>query len=160
MGSAAFVGAVELGYSFGISGFTRFALPAVLVSLPLCLTFATRIRRTKLYTLPDIFDERFGKPTGILPAILQAFIYSVPTLALQIVAIGYLFQALFEMSLWVSLVVSWAIISGYTLLGGLPSVILTGIYSLIFVGRERQREAAIETSGQESVPSPERENPI
>ena len=133
-GSAAFVGAVGLGYSFGISGFTRLALPGALVSLVLCLVFATRIRRTKLYTLPDIFDERFGKPTGILPAILQAFIYAVPTLALQIVAMGFLFQTLFGMSLWISLVVSWVIISGYTLLGGLPSVILTdSIQSIVLL---------------------------
>lgn len=133
-GSAAFVGAVGLGYSFGISGFTRFALPAALVSMLLCLVFATRIRRTKLYTLPDIFDERFGKPTGILPAILQAFIYSVPTLALQIVAMGFLFQTLFGMSLWISLLVSWGIISGYTMLGGLPSVIITdSIQSLVLL---------------------------
>lgn len=133
-GSAAFVGSVGLGYSFGVSGFTRFTLPAVFVSLVLCLVFAARIRRTKLYTLPDIFDERFGKPTGILPAILQAFIYAVPTLALQIVAMGFLFQTLFEMPLWISLVVSWAIISGYTLLGGLPSVILTdSIQSIVLV---------------------------
>lgn len=133
-GSAAFVGAVGLGYDFGISGFTRFALPAVFVSLLLCLVFASRIRRTKLYTLPDVFDERFGRPTGILPAILQAFIYSVPTLALQIVAMGYLFQTLFEIPLWISLVISWAIISGYTLLGGLPSVILTdSIQSIVLL---------------------------
>lgn len=133
-GSAAFVGAVGLGYSFGISGFTRFALPGVLVSLLLCLVFANRIRRTKLYTLPDIFDERFGKPTGILPAILQAFIYSVPTLALQVVAMGFLFQTLFDMPLWVSLIVSWVIITGYTLLGGLPSVILTdSIQSIVLL---------------------------
>ena len=133
-GSAAFVGAVGLGYSFGVSGFVRLALPAALVSMLLCLIFATRIRRTKLYTLPDIFDERFGKPTGILPAILQAFIYSVPTLALQIVAMGFLFQTLFGMSLWVSLLVSWAIISGYTMLGGLPSVILTdAIQSIVLL---------------------------
>lgn len=133
-GSAAFVGSVGLGYSFGISGFTRFTLAAVLVSILLCLIFATRIRRTKLYTLPDVFDERFGKPTGILPAILQAFIYSVPTLALQIVAMGYLFQTLFEIPLGISLVISWAIISGYTLLGGLPSVILTdSIQSIVLL---------------------------
>lgn len=133
-GSAAFVGTVGLGYSFGVSGFTRFALPAVFVSLVLCLVFASRIRRTKLYTLPDVFDERFGKPTGILPAILQAFIYAVPTLALQIVAMGFLFQTLFGIQLWVSLVVSWAIISGYTLLGGLPSVILTdSIQSIVLL---------------------------
>lgn len=86
------------------------------------------------YTLPDVFDERFGKPTGILPAILQAFIYAVPTLALQIVAMGFLFQTLFGIQLWVSLVVSWAIISGYTLLGGLPSVILTdSIQSIVLL---------------------------
>lgn len=124
-GSAAFIGGVGLGYEFGISGFTRFGLPAIIFSLLLCLAFAARLRQTKLYTLPDLFDERFGKPTGLLPAILSAFIYSAPTLALQIVAMGFLFHTLFGMELWIALVLSWAIIYGYTMLGGLPSVILT-----------------------------------
>lgn len=133
-GSAAFIGAVGLGYTFGISGFTRFALPAVLVSILLCLIFAPLIRRTKLYTLPDLFDERFGKPAGFIPALLSAFIYSVPTLALQIVAMGYLFNTLFNIPLWGALVLSWAIIYGYTMLGGLPSVIITdSIQSIVLL---------------------------
>lgn len=136
VGASAFIGGVGLGYESGISGFTKFGLPAVLVSLLLCVLFAARLRRTKLYTLPDLFDERFGKPAGLLPAVLSAFIYSAPTLALQFVAMGILFQTLFGIPLWLSLVLSWALIYGYTMLGGLPSVIATdAIQSVIlFVG--------------------------
>lgn len=136
VGSAAFVGGVGLGYEFGISGFTRFGLPATLFSLLLCVAFASRLRRTQLYTLPDLFDERFGRPAGLLPALLSAFVYSVPTLALQFVAMGFLFNVLFGIPLWAALVISWAIIYGYTLLGGLPSVIVTDTIQsvVLFVG--------------------------
>lgn len=136
VGSAAFVGGVGLGYEFGVSGFLRLALPAATVSLLLCVLFAARLRRTKLYTLPDLFDERFGRPTGLLPALLSAFIYAVPTLALQYVAMGFLFSTLFGLPLWGALIASWALIYGYTLLGGLPSVIVTDTIQsgILFVG--------------------------
>ena len=136
VGAAAFIGGVGLGYQYGISGFTRFTLPAVLVSLLLCVLFASRIRRTKLFTLPDIFDERFGRPAGLVPAILSAFIYSVPTLALQLVAMGVLFMTVFSIPLWLSLIIAWLLIYGYTMLGGLPSVIITDTIQsvVLFVG--------------------------
>lgn len=136
VGAAAFIGGVGLGYEFGISGFTRFTLPAVFVSLLLCVAFAARIRRAKLYTLPDLFDERFGRPAGLVPALLSAFIYSVPTLALQFVAMGVLFQTVFGIPLWLSLIIAWLLIYGYTMLGGLPSVIVTDTIQsvILFVG--------------------------
>jgi Na+/proline symporter len=98
--------------------------------------FAARIRRAKLYTLPDLFDERFGRPAGLVPAILSAFIYAVPTLALQFVAMGVLFQTVFGIPLWLSLIIAWLLIYGYTMLGGLPSVIVTDTIQsvILFVG--------------------------
>lgn len=124
-GASVFIGTVGLGYEFGISGWTRFGLPAALFSLLLILLFAARLRRLQLYTIPDLFDERFGKPAGIVPALLSVGLYAAPVTAMQLVALGLLFQVLFGMALGWALLLSWFIIYGYTMLGGLRSVIVT-----------------------------------
>lgn len=124
-GASVFIGSVGLGYEFGLSGYTRFGLPAMVFSLLLVFLFAKVLRRTKLYTVPDVFEERFGKPAGVLPAVLSAGLYAAPVTAMQIVALGALFEVLFGMPLVWGLVLGWAIIYGYTMLGGLPSVIIT-----------------------------------
>ncbi|GAA5117131.1 sodium:solute symporter family protein [Haloechinothrix salitolerans] len=124
-GASIFIGSVGLGYEFGLSGYMRFALPGAFFSLLLILLFAKKLRRTKLYTVPDIFDERFGKPAGVIPAILSVCLYAAPVTAMQIVALGALFNVLFGMPLGWGVLLGWAIVYGYTMLGGLPSVIIT-----------------------------------
>lgn len=124
-GASIFIGSVGLGYELGLSGYVGFALPATVFSLVLALLFAKKLRRTRLYTVPDIFDERFGKPAGVLPALLSVGLYAAPVTAMQIVGLGAMFNILFGMSLGWGLLLGWAIIYGYTMLGGLPSVILT-----------------------------------
>ncbi|MQA60968.1 MAG: sodium:solute symporter family protein [Actinophytocola sp.] len=124
-GASIFIGSVGLGYEFGMSGYVRFALPATVFSLILAVLFAKKLRRTRLYTVPDIFDERLGKPAGVIPALLSAGLYAAPVTAMQIVALGAMFNILFDMPMGWGLVLAWAIIYGYTMLGGLPSVIIT-----------------------------------
>lgn len=124
-GASIFIGSVGLGYQFGLSGYVRFALPATVFSLILAVVFARKLRRTRLYTVPDIFDERLGKPAGVIPALLSAGLYAAPVTAMQIVALGAMFNILFGMPLGWGLILGWAIIYGYTMLGGLPSVIVT-----------------------------------
>ncbi len=124
-GASIFIGSVGLGYELGLSGYMGFAFPATVFSLILAGLFAKKLRRTRLYTVPDIFDERLGKPAGVIPAVLSAGLYAAPVTAMQIVALGAMFNVLFGMPLGWGLVLGWAIIYGYTMLGGLPSVILT-----------------------------------
>ena len=84
-GAAVFIGWVGMGYSVGISGFMKFALPSAIFSILLIYFFSAPLRRQKLYTLADLFSERFGDKVGLVPSIFSAFVYSVPTTALQMV---------------------------------------------------------------------------
>ncbi|MBP1949864.1 sodium:solute symporter family protein [Virgibacillus litoralis] len=133
-GAAVFIGWVGMGFTVGMSGFFKFALPAYIFTLILIVLFAKPLRRQRLYTLADLFSERFGSKTGIFPSILSAFIYSVPTLALQIVGMSTVFTLAFEMSFNAGVIVSFALILGFTILGGLPATIITdAIQSVILV---------------------------
>lgn len=124
-GAAVFIGWVGMGFSVGLSGFFKFALPGIAFSILLILLFAAPLRRQKLYTLADLFSERFGGKSGIVPSVLSAFIYSVPTLALQIVGMSTIFNIALGIKIGPGIFLSFALILGFTILGGLPAAIVT-----------------------------------
>ncbi|WP_370223033.1 sodium:solute symporter [Cytobacillus sp.] len=133
-GAAVFIGWIGMGFTMGVSGFFKFALPAMLVSMLLIFFFSRPLRRQRLYTLADLFSERFGAKTGIIPSVLSAFIYSVPTTALQIVGMSTVFSIAFNMNVKTGIVLSFILILGFTILGGLVATIVTdAIQSVILI---------------------------
>lgn len=132
-GAAVFIGWVGMGFTIGISGFFKFALPGILFCLLLIVAFAAPLRRQRLYTLADLFGERFGGKSGIIPSILSAFIYSVPTLALQMVGMSTIFKITMGIELNIGIALSFALILGFTILGGLPATIVTDALQSIVV---------------------------
>src|SRR5699024_2268741 len=90
-GAAVFIGWMGLGFTVGFSGYFKFALVAYFFSLLLVILFAKPLRRQKLFTLADLFTVRFGGRTGMVPSLISAFVYSVPTLALQLIGMSTVF---------------------------------------------------------------------
>lgn len=132
-GAAVFIGWVGMGFTVGLSGFFKFALPGILFCLLLIVAFAGPLRRQKLYTLADLFGERFGGKSGIIPSILSAFVYSVPTLALQMVGMSTIFNITLGIETNTAIALSFALILGFTILGGLPATIVTDALQSIIV---------------------------
>ncbi|UOQ95158.1 sodium:solute symporter family protein [Halobacillus shinanisalinarum] len=133
-GAAVFIGWIGMGFTVGMSGFFKFALPAYLTSMLLIAFFSKPLRRQKLYTIADLFGERFGAKTGIIPSIFSAFIYSVPTTALQIVGMSTVFNMVFGIEPKIGIALSFALILGFTILGGLVATIVTdAIQSVILL---------------------------
>jgi SSS family solute:Na+ symporter len=133
-GAAVFIGWVGMGFTMGVSGFFKFAFPAMLVSMLLIIVFSRPLRRQKLYTLADLFSERFGSKTGIIPSVLSAFIYSVPTTALQIVGMSTVFKIAFGIEIKLGILLSFALILAFTILGGLVATIITdAIQSVVLI---------------------------
>lgn len=133
-GAAVFIGWLGMGFTVGISGFFKFALPGILFCLLLIYMFAAPLRRQRLYTLADLFGERFGGKSGIVPSVMSAFIYSVPTLALQIVGMSTIFNIAFGLQFNWGIILSFILILSFTILGGLPATIVTdALQSFIIV---------------------------
>ncbi|MFD1020223.1 sodium:solute symporter family protein [Thalassobacillus hwangdonensis] len=132
-GAAVFIGWLGMGFTVGLSGFFQFALPAVFFSILLIVVFAKPLRRQKLFTLADLFSERFGKRTGVIPSVLSAFVYSVPTLALQMVGMTTVFTIAFGMEVNTGLILAFVLILSFTILGGLPATIITDAIQSIIV---------------------------
>lgn len=132
-GAAVFIGWVGMGYSVGISGFFKFALPATIFSVILIYFFSAPLRRQHLYTLADLFAERFGARVGLIPSIFSAFVYSVPTTALQMVGMSTLFVMVFGIPYNWAILLSFALILGFTILGGLVATIVTDALQSVIV---------------------------
>lgn len=132
-GAAVFIGWVGMGYSVGISGFMKFALPSAIFSILLIYFFSAPLRRQKLYTLADLFSERFGDKVGLVPSIFSAFVYSVPTTALQMVGMATLFVTVFGVPYNWAIMLSFALILGFTILGGLVATIVTDALQSVIV---------------------------
>lgn len=132
-GAAVFIGWVGMGFSVGMSGYFKFALPGILVSMLLIFFFSRPLRRQRLYTLADLFSERFGSKAGVLPSIFSAFVYSVPTTALQMVGMSTVFKIVFNIDISTGIALSFALILGFTILGGLVATIVTDALQSIVV---------------------------
>jgi SSS family solute:Na+ symporter len=132
LGASLFIGFVGLGYSSGITGLFFWIIPSGLVSLIFIFVFGHIIRRTGLYTIPDVFTLRFGKNAALAISIVQMII-KIPLAAIKLIAIGVLFSAFFGMSLNVGIIIGFFIIAIYVYLGGLKAVIGTDKFQLLIV---------------------------
>jgi len=143
-GAAAFIGFVGLGYTSGVNGIFFWVVPGVIFSLVIVVIFGRILHKLKMYTIPDAFALRFGKNTAFVPSLFQIFVYAIPTLAIQFIGMGTIFKTFFGFSMPSGIILGFALIFVYTLLGGMPSTILTdtiqavilyvGILSLFFFG--------------------------
>lgn len=132
-GAAVFIGWVGMGFTVGISGFFKFALPALIFSILLIVVFSKPLRRQRLYTLSDFFSERFGNKVGIIPSVLSALIYAIPTTALQIVGMSTVFKIALDIDLKIGIFLSFVLILGFTILGGLVATIVTDAIQSVIV---------------------------
>ena len=132
-GASIFIGTVSLSYNVGVSAFFRFTAAALIFTAILVFLFAKRLRKQKLYTLADLFGQRFGPTVGILPSILSAFIYAIPTTGMQYLAMNTIWTTIFGMDPVSGLMLSTVLILGFTILGGLPGTIMTDALQAVLI---------------------------
>mgnify|MGYP001263280927 CR=1 FL=1 len=132
-GAAVFIGWIGMGFTVGMSGYFKFAAPALLTSIVLIVLFSSPLRRQRLYTLADLFGERFGAKVGLVPSLFSALIYSVPTTALQMVGMSTIFHVVFGIDLKLGIFLSFFLILGFTILGGLVATIVTDALQSVVV---------------------------
>ena len=124
------LGVGELSFSYGfvnwiVSGFFWY-----LVYLFFAFFLANRIRRTKLYTIPDQLERFYDKKSRFLGAIFN-FIMVSP--APYILSLGIIFNFLFGLELWVTILIVSIVMVFYTIRGGFVGVIYTDIIQFILM---------------------------
>jgi len=96
------------------------------------LFFARRMRREQFTTLLDPFEHRYGKSTAawlFLPALLGEIFWSAAIL----VALGTTFATVLGFDITTSILISATVAIGYTVFGGLWSVMYTDVVQLFYL---------------------------
>ena len=124
------LGVGELSFSYGfvnwiISGFFWY-----LVYLFFAFFLANRIRRSNLYTIPDQLEIFYDKKSRFLGAIFN-FIMVSP--APYILSLGIIFNFLFGLELWVSVLFVSFVMVFYTIRGGFVGVVYTDMIQFILM---------------------------
>jgi SSS family solute:Na+ symporter len=132
LGSVAFIGFVGLGYLSGVNGLFFWAIPAGLATLTLVFAFGRVIRRTGLYTVPDVFTLRFGKKAALVTTLVQ-MIFIIPHVAITFIAMGVVFSTFFDISTDLGVLIGFVVISIYVFFGGFHAVIGTDKVQLLVV---------------------------
>lgn len=132
------------GLLSGLQGGICFGVSLVLGGL----FFARTMRAHEFTTLSDPFEARFGKRWAAVlavPALLGEAIWG----AALLLAIAASFGVLLGMDRWSAVLISSAIVTSYTMLGGMWSVAWTDVFqlALIPVGLLAALPFAVETAG-------------
>ena len=95
--------------------------------------FARRMREREYHTLIDPFEERFGAQWAVvlaMPAVLAEMFWSAELL----VALGATFGVVLDLNLATGIVMSAAVVTLYTMAGGMWAVAYTDAFQLLLVG--------------------------
>jgi len=118
----------QAGLAAGLQGGVCFGLSLILGGL----VFAGPMRRYEFTTLVDPFEARFGRGWAavlFVPAMLGEVFWSAELL----VAIGATCGAILNVDLTTAIVASAAVVTCYTVIGGMWSVAYTDVFQILLV---------------------------
>lgn len=125
---------VQLGYVQGLSAIVVCA--AIGGGLVLASFLGGRIRdagkKDNLFTLPEFLERKFGVKAKNV-AVLANLLSYLFLCALQLLALAAVGTVLLGINLQLALVLSWLVVIGYTLIGGLRSDIITDAIQAVFI---------------------------
>lgn len=140
------LGVGEMSFSFGFVNWIVNGFFWYLVYLFFAFFLANRIRKTKLYTIPDQLERFYDKKSRFLGAIFN-FIMVSP--APYILSLGIIFNFLFGLELWITILFIALVMIFYTIRGGFVGVIYTDIiqFILMMIGVAMIIPIAVQTYG-------------
>lgn len=127
------LGIGEFTFKFGVSGWFLYAFPYYFFIGIFALFLADKIRKARLYTIPDKLNEVYGKRVSVLGGIL---IFFLSTPAPYLFMMGILINIIFGFKLIYAMIFSLIISILYLIKGGLRADVRVNIFEFIimFVG--------------------------
>ncbi|WP_026550073.1 sodium:solute symporter family protein [Arthrobacter sp. Br18] len=131
VGSGSIIGGASFVYTYGpVAGIFFFA--GTIVGI-VCLYFmATKVRRQSHHTIPEMLEDRFGKPVRVLATIIILVAF-VGITAYQFTGAGAILSIITPLSTAQGTIVAAILITFLALGGGLKSVAWTDFVSVIFI---------------------------
>ncbi len=127
------LGIGEFVYRYGIISWITQGLFYYFFAAIYALFLAGKIRKNVQFTLPDQLYDSYGKPAGLLGALV-AFLMVTP--APYVLMIGILLNLFLGWPLWLAILLGTLLSVVYVLFGGLYSVVKTDVFQflLMFLG--------------------------
>jgi SSS family solute:Na+ symporter len=129
LGGASTVGGIGLGYQYGLSG-GAMVLAIGLGLLALSVFFSARIARLKVYTVAEMLTLRYGDAASVISGLVM-WAYTLMLSVTSTIAYATVFDALFGLPRWASIVLGGLIVVGYSALGGMWSITLTDMVQFV-----------------------------
>lgn len=87
------------------------------------------------YTLPSFFEKRFGDNSGILRILTAtaSVFFLTCYLSAGLIAMGFLFESLFQIDYFVGLSLATFVVVAYTFFGGFVTVAWTDLFQALFL---------------------------
>jgi SSS family transporter len=131
-GSETIFGASSVFMEEGLFGVIEDPFGAALCLLLFATFFARRLYRMNIWTLGDLFRQKFGKTTELMASvfmILSFFGYA----AAQLVALAILFQVLAGVSMITGILISALVVGIYTVIGGMWAISVADFFQSIVI---------------------------
>ncbi|MGH3341354.1 MAG: sodium:solute symporter [Carbonactinosporaceae bacterium] len=125
LGGASTIGAVGLGYQFGISGMWLVVMIGLGV-VALGALLSTRLSRLGVYTVSEMLEHRYGRGSRLLSAIVIA-VYALMIAVTSTIAIGTVLDVVLGLSPAVAILLAGGVVVAYSVAGGMWSITLTDI---------------------------------
>ena len=116
------LGVGEYSYRYGVSNWLVFGVPYYVGALLFAWLFARRAREAALYTIPDLLERRYGRPSAVVGA-LAVFVTSAP--AAYVLMLGTLIAGMVGAPLGVSVIAAAVFSLFYVTKGGMRAVVFS-----------------------------------
>ncbi len=127
-----FIGLAGSGASSGLI-VGHFEWMAVFALIILGWVFAPIFIRTGVYTVPEFLEKRFNKACRFYLASISIVAYITTKISVMLYAGGLLLTELLGWDFYTSVIVMVVFTGMYTIVGGLRSVIYTGVLQTVFL---------------------------
>ncbi len=127
------LGVGEFTYRYGILSWVTQGLPYYVFAILFAFFFAGKIREAELFTIPDKIESAYGRKPALLAAVI---IFALVNPAPYLLMTGYLFSLIFNISIYLGMLIALSVVGGYLLRGGFKSTLFTDLFQFVimFVG--------------------------
>ncbi len=127
------LGVGEYTWRHGVSNWLVFGVPYYLYAAIFAFLLAARARRTRMLSIPDLFEARYGRGAALVGAG-TLFVMTAP--AAYVLMLGVLLQLATGWPLWVTVTLGTVLSVAFVFRGGLQAVVETECvqFVLMFLG--------------------------
>ena len=131
-GGGAMLGAAGTGYTGGFLASISTPFGTSLTLILIGFFFVRTLRRMRLLTVGDFFENRFGHVAAVVAAVALVLAI-IGWIGGLMVAFGYVFQTMTGVPMEIDILAGGVIVIGYTALGGMWAVALTDFIQMVII---------------------------